>query len=183
MDTTDKLQCRGTRLLDTRYMSKCIVQPHMVIRTAGKAWGTHGASVMLWADRISKTVFIHKRKEGHGVGKALKWIRSCFLYVSHPGLLDFPVVDWTLVHTAQFLMVPDCPYGFGVLHIGRLWDDIESKNWVLVISLQLWLIHGVHWLIEDPGMPEIVTVSHSVNVLCCAKQIKQTPCVSSRSSQ
>lgn len=47
VDTTDKLQCRGTRLLDMRYMSKCIVQPHIVIRTAGKAWGTHGASVML----------------------------------------------------------------------------------------------------------------------------------------
>ena len=32
-------------------MSKCIVQPHIVIRTVGKAWGVHGASVMLWADR------------------------------------------------------------------------------------------------------------------------------------
>ena len=56
---------------------------------------------------------------------------------SRPGLSAFPVVDWTLIQTARFLMAPDCPHGFGVLHIGRLWDDRESKSRVLVISLQL----------------------------------------------
>ena len=46
VDTTDKLQCCGTRLLGTRYMSKYIERPYVVIRTVGKVWGVHGASVM-----------------------------------------------------------------------------------------------------------------------------------------
>lgn len=36
---------------------------------------------------------------------------------SGPGVLDFPVVDGTLVHSDQFLMIPDTHYGFSVQHI------------------------------------------------------------------
>ena len=101
--------------------------------------------MMLWTENICKTGLIRKRKEGHGGGQTPRWMQSYFLCISDPGSLDFPVADQTLLHTAWFLMVPDGSYGFGVLHIGGSWDDTESKNWVSVFCLQLWLIHGVYW--------------------------------------
>lgn len=116
--------------------------------------------MMLWSESTCKTGLIHKRKEGHGGGQTPKWMQPYFLCISDPGLLDFPVAGQTLLHTALFLMVPDSSYGFGVLHIGGSRDDIESKNWVLVFCLQLWLIRGVYWLsiqsFQEPSLSSTV---------------------------
>lgn len=82
---------------------------------------------------------LYQGRKGNSSGKAPREMQSYFLCISGPGLLDFPVVDWTLFHDAQFLMVPDT-HGFGVLHRGPRDDSLPA-----LINPWSWLID---WLIE-----------------------------------